>query len=245
MGDLRVLAHLAMAPLRRGASSHRARLDAFYAGQAQDYDHFRARLLQGRAELVADLATHLPARGGVWLELGGGTGSNLELLGAALDRLDRVVLVDLCEPLLATARDRVARRGWRNVELVHADATTFDALIGQANVVALSYALTMIPDWFAAVEVAHRALAPGGHVGVVDFHVTRAREAVSRRALPWHTRAFWRTWFALDDVVLSGDHVPYLQRRFEPVALSEHRARLPYMPFVRAPYYRFIGRRAT
>jgi hypothetical protein len=37
---------------------------------------------------------------------------------------------------------------------------------------------------------------------------------------------------------------PYLARRFETVSLSEHRARLPYMPLVRAPYYRFVGRRA-
>ncbi len=167
-----------------------------------------------------------------------------EALGETLHRLDRVVLVDLCAPLLATAQARIERHGWRNVECVHRDATTFDALAGQADVVALSYSLTMIPDWFSAVDVAHRALKTGGHVGVVDFHVTRARETAPRQSLPWHTRAFWQAWFAFDDVVLSGDHVPYLARHFDVVTLSEHRARPPYMPLVLAPYYRFVGRRA-
>ena len=47
--DLRVLYHLALKPVR--GADHAARLDSFYAGQAEAYDAFRKRLLAGRAEL--------------------------------------------------------------------------------------------------------------------------------------------------------------------------------------------------
>jgi hypothetical protein len=38
-------------------------------------------------------------------------------------------------------------------------------------------------------------------------------------------------------------HVPYLSSRLETVELHEAEARLPYLPLIQAPYYRFIGRR--
>ena len=41
------------------------------------------------------------------------------------------------------------------------------------DVVTFSYSLTMIPDWFAAIENALRMLRPGGQIGVVDFYVSR------------------------------------------------------------------------
>ncbi|MGB5466186.1 MAG: SAM-dependent methyltransferase, partial [Sedimenticolaceae bacterium] len=55
--------------------SHAERLQSFYAPQASRYDEFRERLLQGRRELVADLA---PSRGARVIELGAGTGRNLD-----------------------------------------------------------------------------------------------------------------------------------------------------------------------
>ena len=54
----------------------------------------------------------------------------------------------------------------------------------------------------------------------------------------------WPVWFGADNVFLSPDHVPYLQRCFETVRLEEHRAKVPYMPLFRVPYYTFMGRKA-
>jgi hypothetical protein len=34
------------------------------------------------------------------------------------------------------------------------------------------------------------------------------------------------------------------ERGFEPVSYSEQYARVPYLPLVRVPYYRFVGERA-
>ncbi|HMO36595.1 MAG TPA: class I SAM-dependent methyltransferase, partial [Gemmatales bacterium] len=103
-----------------------------------------------------------------------GTGSNLEYLGESIQQLKLAYVVDLTPSLLQVAEQRIAQRGWSNVKTLHADATKFSLPVGEmADVVTFSYSLTMIPDWFAAIDVAYRILKPGGHIGVVDFYVSR------------------------------------------------------------------------
>jgi S-adenosylmethionine-diacylgycerolhomoserine-N-methlytransferase len=236
--DLKTLAHLALAPIR--GRTHAERLESFYGRQAAGYDAFRARLLEGRQELW----DALPApEGGVWLDLGGGTGANVERLGERLARLGKLYVVDLTPSLLAVAHRRIADHRWTNVEAVEADATRFVPPEGQVDVVTCSYSLTMIPDWFAAIDHALDLLRPGGHVGVVDFYVARKYPETGSARHPWVTRAFWPWWFAHDNVFPSADHLPYLRRRFETVSLDQRRAKVPYLPWVRVPYYRFVGRK--
>lgn len=234
--DLRILYHLTLKRVR--GRTHADRLESFYRGQAEAYDDFRRRLLPGRAELHQ--ALDWPSRG-VWVDLGGGTGANLQAVGPRLAQLAKVYVVDLSPSLLDVARRRCRQHGWQNVALVQDDATRFLPPEGQVDVVTFSYSLTMIPDWFAAIEQAHRMLRPGGQLGVVDFYVSRKYPEESRRRHgPW-TRGFWPLWFGRDNVFLSPDHLPYLCRRFQVLQLQEHRARLPYVPLARVPYYWLVG----
>jgi S-adenosylmethionine-diacylgycerolhomoserine-N-methlytransferase len=235
--DLKVLYHLAFSPIR--GESHAARLNSFYRRQASQYDAFRQRLLPGRDELVRLL--DLP-EGGVWVDMGGGTGANLEFAADRLGGLSRAYVVDLCAPLLDIAATRIRKKGWTNVSTVAADATTFTPP-EPADLVTFSYSLTMIPDWFEAIDHASRLLKPGGSIGVVDFHVSRKYREPWRNHHGWPTRSLLPLWFGSDNVFLSADHLSYLARRFQPIALAERRTRLPYLPFVRAPYYVFIGRK--
>ena len=238
LSELRVLYHIALKPIR--GKDHAARLESFYAGQAEGYDAFRRRLLQGREDLWA--AIDVP-EGGVWVDLGGGTGANLENFGPQISKLDKVYVVDLSPSLLEVARKRIDEHGWTNVEPIEADATAWQPPSGAADVVTFSYSLTMIPDWFAAVENAQAMLEPGGLVGVVDFYVSRKHPDEGRVRHSWLTRTFWPTWFNLDNVFPSPDHVPFLHRRFEPVHFTENRAKQPYIPLLRVPYYTFVGRK--
>ena len=236
LSDLRVLWHLLLSPIR--GDSHADRLNSFYAGQASHYDAFRARLLKGRGELLQSL----PApTGGVWVDMGGGTGANLEA-APWLSSCRRVVVADLCQPLLDVCRERVSHRGWNQVEPVVADVTTYDP--GEpVDLVTFSYSLTMIPDWFRAVERARAMLAPGGVIGIVDFYVSRKYVPADRVRHGWLTRSLIPVWFATDNVHPSRDHLPYLESRFETVRLDEARAAIPYVPLLKAPYYRFVGRK--
>lgn len=236
--DLRILRHLLFSPIR--GNTHSERLESFYRAQASDYDDFRARLLPGRQQLFAALPV---PEGGTWVDMGAGTGSNAECLGERIGRLGAFHMVDLSASLLEVARQRIADRGWSNVHTAQADVTTFVPPGGAADVVTFSYSLTMIPDWFAAVEHAWRLLKPGGTIGVVDFYVSRKHAESGRARHGWFTRTFWPTWFAMDNVFPSPDHLPYLQQRFTTEQLEEGVTRVPYIPLLRMPYYSFIGRK--
>jgi S-adenosylmethionine-diacylgycerolhomoserine-N-methlytransferase len=237
--DIKVLYHMVLSPIR--GKTHQERLESFYGGQADAYDSFRKHLLKGRQELWESLPVN---EGDVLVDMGGGTGFNLEYLGDRIHKLKKVYVVDLSTSLLEVARRRVEERGWTNVETVNADVTTFVPEEGQADLVTFSYSLTMIPNWFAAIDQAHRLLRQGGTVGVVDFYVSRKYPAEGHRRHWWWHRSFWPVWMALDNVFPQDDHVPYLHHRFQQAAFSEHLARLRYLPLWRIPYYRFIGRKA-
>lgn len=238
--DLQTLA--ALARPRRGAATHAARLDAFYRAQADHYDDFRRRMLHGRDELVQRIGLY---EGEVWVDLGAGTGANLEAVADLIPRLGRVYLVDLCRPLLEQAEARVRRHGWTNVEVVEANAAEF-RLPGSrpADAVTCSYSLTMMPEWFAVIDHVHAMLRPGGRFGAVDFYVAPKHARSGGEKQGGLTRTFWPLWFGLDDVFLSPDHRLYLRHRFEETYGDERRGPIPYLPFVRAPYYLFVGHKA-
>lgn len=238
--DLRVLWHLAFSPIR--GETHAQRLESFYGGQATLYDRFRERLLAGRQELFNSLEA---PQEGTWVDLGGGTGSNVDHLGGKLTLLRSLWVVDLSPSLLEVARQRAEARGWTNVQMCQADACSFVPPSGQVDVVTFSYSLTMMPDWIAAVDHAYELLRPGGTIGVVDFYVSRKFPAAGCLRHGWWTRTFWSTWFGLDNVFLSPDHLAYLDRRFERIRCHERRAPVPYLPGARAPYYLFVGRKPS
>ncbi len=237
IADLRILARLARG--KRATGSARDRLEAFYAPQADDYDRFRERLLHGRAGLIARLPAPI---GGRLVELGGGTGRNLEFFGERLRAFARVDVVDLCPALLGRAAQRSARLGWHHVRAVEADATTWQP-DRPADVVLISYALSMIDDWRGAVDNAVAILRPGGVLGVVDFFVSDPVPEPGRVRHGAFTRWFWPRWFGHDGVRLHPEHVPHLRARTRFRSLIESSGVVPYLPGLRAPWYAFVGER--
>lgn len=236
LSDARVLYHM-IKPSR--GKDHAERLEGFYSGQSADYDRFRQRLLQGRQELwnMLDVTDD-----SVWVDMGGGTGSNLEYFGENIFRLKKIYVVDLSTSLLSMARKRIADNNWRHVEAIEADATKYRPEI-PADVVTFSYSLTMIPNWFSAVENALRFLKPDGRIGVVDFYVARKHPSSGHKRHSWFTRNGWPIWFGYDNVFPSSDHVPFLHEHFAVEHFQEDRAKVPYLPLVRVPYYTFVGRK--
>ena len=221
--------------LARGApagKNHADRLERFYRPQAESYDAFRDRLLQGRAELIEMLA---PPDGALIVELGAGTGNNARHFGAQLARFDTVELVDLCPALLEQARERWAHEP--RVRVIEADATHYRPS-RPADRVYLSYSLTMMPEWRKALENAVAMLKPGGILGVVDFELPRGDCLADRCACE-----FWRRWFAHDGVYLNRAHVEVMQSLTETGSLRESNAALPYLPGLRVPYYIYVGRK--
>lgn len=235
--DLKMLYQIVFHPV--SGKTHQERLESFYHSQAEGYDSFRKRMLHGREEMVASL--DLPP-GGRLLDMGGGTGSNIEAIGPRLATLSSVTIVDLCPSLVETAKKRIADRGWANVNTAVADVTTYQPEGGPVDAVTFSYSLTMIPDWFRAMEQAWALLKPGGQIGVVDFYISRKYPGPGMVQHSAFQRFFWPSWFGMDNVWPSPDHIPWLQAHFHQVKLVEGLGSMPYMPF-KAPYYIFIGRK--
>ncbi|MBI83071.1 MAG: SAM-dependent methyltransferase [Planctomycetaceae bacterium] len=236
--DLKILYHMALRPIR--GDNHADRMDNFYSGQADAYDDFRERLLKGRRELWQSIEV---PENGHWVDMGGGTGSNLDYFGDSIKRLDRIYVVDLARSLLEVARRRASDKGWSHVDIVQDDATQFQPPAGPVDVVTFSYSLTMIPNWFSAVDNAFQMLRPGGILGVVDFFVSRKHPANNFQRHSWFTRHFWPIWMSSDNVFPSSEHVPFLHSRFESMIFQQKRAKIPYLPFLRIPYYIFVGRK--
>jgi S-adenosylmethionine-diacylgycerolhomoserine-N-methlytransferase len=231
--------HLLFSPVR--GDTHQQRLESFYAGQARGYDSFRRRLLHGRQELVDGL----PKREGqVWIDLGCGTAENIDRMGDAVNRFQEIHLVDLSESLMKVARRRVEATAIKDRVQHHiADVCDFNLGREQVDLITFSYSLTMIPQWFRAIQRAYDLLRPGGIIGVVDFFVSPKYAAAPIPQHRWFTRTFWPTWFAMDNVYISKDHLPMLQSRFETMTLQTSLGKIPYLPLARVPYYVWVGRK--
>ena len=233
--DTKVLKSLIRGQRRSGTLQQR--LEDFYGPQASHYDAFRERLLHGRQDLLQQL--NIEAGHSV-VEMGAGTGRNLAFLGGLISGLDKIFLVDLCPSLLAVAGERY--RDNTNVSIVESDVVCFDPQI-QVDRIYFSYSLTMIPNWQAAIDNALKILKPGGLLGVVDFYVSNNADEDKQLSHSFLTRKFWQSWFAHDGVNLNPAHLPYLNSVTSCVLRQEMFGKIPYLPFIKAPYYLYIGRK--
>ena len=258
-------------------------LESFYKSQATIYDTTRTRLLQGREDMLALVAAQVKYRletgqiskKPIWVDVGGGTGWNIEQMGQQLDVstfFHAVYLVDLSTSLCEIARKRFERLGWKNVHVICEDARTFrladyeagveddkrDFSIGQsayeqnardtvgADLLTMSYSLSMIPEFHPAIDSVANLLAPNGIVGVVDFYVQNQIEFAGRnytggsidRHCMWISRVFWRTWFELDRVNLESARRDYIEYKFGTILSTNRRCHLVGF---RIPYYIFVG----
>jgi S-adenosylmethionine-diacylgycerolhomoserine-N-methlytransferase len=236
--DLKTAAQLALAPIRGG--SHGERLEHFYARQRDGYDAFRERLLHGRQELFLELVER--GLSGRWLDLGAGTGRNLDFMAPGLSKFSDVCLVDLSPSLLSVAENRIERRGWRNVRVLHADVTDLQTE-EPVDLITFSYSLSMIPDWFRAIENAYRLLKPGGVIASVDFFVSRKFPGPARTQHDWWTRTFWPTWFGADGVSVNPEILEFLLWKFERVSLVEAEGKVPFVPLGKMPFYRLVAKK--
>ncbi len=145
-------------------------MDGIYRYQRYIYDLTRKYFLLGRDHLLDHLK---PPLGGTVLEVGCGTGRNLILTARRYPQA-QLSGFDISRMMLETAEENIAKVGFsERVHVREGDATDFssDALFGVPHFdrVFISYAVSMIPPWQAALQQAYAAVAPGGSLHVVDF----------------------------------------------------------------------------
>lgn len=163
---------------------HAQAMDKQYRLQRHVYDLTRKYYLLGRDRLIRELA---PEPGETILEVGCGTGRNLVAVAKAYPQA-RLFGFDISSEMLKSADAALRRAGVRDrVTLTQGDATNFD---GQASFgiatfdrVYISYTLSMIPDWQAAVAQGLLLTTPGGRFSMVDFGRCEALPGFARKIL--------------------------------------------------------------
>jgi protein-L-isoaspartate O-methyltransferase len=138
----------------------------------RDYDEF---WLTAAAKPTEDLVQKMDWSGQETVfEAGCGTGYGTALLAR---RAERVVAVDLSEPMQSVARARLREQGLTNVHFIAGDALAALDSQGCFDRIFSSWVLGYIPlaPFFAA---AHRALKPGGQLGFVVHRENSPREAL-------------------------------------------------------------------
>ena len=130
-------------------------------------------LIFPRARRKAVRALRLKA-GDVVLEIGAGSGRNLPYLLEAVGPQGRVIAVDASPGMLAEARKLVEREGWRNVELLHEDASQLE-LDRDVDGVLFSLSYSVLPEPRPALARAWTSLRSGGRVVVMDMGLTHSR----------------------------------------------------------------------
>ncbi len=165
--------------------AHAALMDKTYVYQRLIYDITRRYYLLGRDHLIANLQ---PPANGFVLEVACGTGRNLVKIAKSYPTC-KLFGLDISKQMLRTAASKLGGRARLGV----ADACDFDAdyvfaepsneterlragsslaagsVTSGFDRIVLSYSLSMIPDWKAALLTTARQLRPSGELHIVDF----------------------------------------------------------------------------
>ncbi len=156
--------------------------------------------------------------GGRVLEVGIGTGISLP----DYDPRTRLVGVDISEPMLEKARQRVRRLGLTNVEAIDVmDAERLAFADGSFDVVVAQYVVTAVPNPEAALDEFVRVCRPGGEIIITTRIGAEAglRRAIERTLMPLTSRLGWRTdfpWARYTDWARDVAAVQLIERRALP-----------------------------
>ncbi|KAI5969956.1 hypothetical protein CANMA_000996 [Candida margitis] len=236
--------------VKTGVKNQQQNLELFYKNQAHIYDTTRTVLLKGRKECLRLATAHLQKKKDlVWIDIGGGTGSNIEFMNqisSISKNFKAVYLVDLSPSLCEVARNRFAAHEWTNVHVLVADACDFTIDYKSADLITFSYSLSMIPTFNAAIDNAVSKLDKQGIIATVDFGIQSNDTSIGRvntlgglvnRNIPWILRNFWRIWFEADKVFLDSSRRNYLEYKFGTIkSVNSYNKTLG-----RIPYYIWIG----
>ena len=191
-----------------------------YARWAPVYDLVFGAVFERGRSLAIEAAERI---GGRILEVGVGTGLSLPHYSNA----NRICGVDLSEPMLLKAKERVAALNLSHVEglwvmdaerLAFADAS-FDVIVAQ-------YVVTTVPNPEGTLDEFARVLKPGGEIVLVSRVGAEAgvRKALEKWFAPAAQKLGWRTEFSFKRYAAWADRTPGMR-------LAERRATPPFGHF--------------
>jgi phosphatidylethanolamine/phosphatidyl-N-methylethanolamine N-methyltransferase len=195
-----------------GAELDKETIAKAYARWAPVYDVVFGAVFERGRRAAIEAADRI---GGRILDVGVGTGISLPDYA----RNSRLTGVDLSEPMLRKAQERVQEIHLSNVEclaVMDAERLAFpDAFF---DVVVAQYVITTVPDPEATLDEFARVLKPGGEIVLVN-HIgaeSGLRRAFEQWFAPVARRLGWRPefpWARLDRWAKAADGIRLIERR--------------------------------
>jgi phosphatidylethanolamine/phosphatidyl-N-methylethanolamine N-methyltransferase len=177
-----------------GAEFSKESVTKAYARWAPVYDFVFGAVFE-RGRLAAIETAELI--GGRILEVGVGTGISLPDYA----RSNRIAGIDISEPMLRKALQRVTEQHLHHVEtLAVMDAENLAFCDASFDVVVAQYVITAVPDPEATLDEFARVLRPGGEIVLVNHIGAEAgmRRAFEQGFAPLARRLGWRPEFRFD-----------------------------------------------
>lgn len=164
--------------------------DGLYGRFAPLYDLvFDLPFHPGRAAAARAAAEAADATGEV-LVVGVGTGLELSLLPKTL----RVTGIDLSARMLDIARERVSRKGLRQVKALQVmDAAALEFPAARFDVALAPYVMSVVPSPARALDEMWRVVKPGGEIVIVN-HFSSQRGLRARIEQAMEQSASWLGW---------------------------------------------------
>lgn len=206
-----------------GADIDKAGVERAYARWAPIYDAVFGKVFApGRAAAIEAAEKACGAKGGRILEVGVGTGISLPDYA----RTNRIVGVDLCEPMLRQAVERVAAHQLTHVDILSVmDAERLALPDKSFDVVVAQFVITAVPNPEATLDEFARVIKPGGEIILVN-HIgaeSGPRKLFELCFAPLARRLGWRPEFPfarLTDWAKRHGRVRLIERR--PIAPLGH-----------------------
>jgi phosphatidylethanolamine/phosphatidyl-N-methylethanolamine N-methyltransferase len=125
------------------------------------------------------------------LEVGVGTGLAL----GAYPRHCQVTGVDLAPDMLEHARERIARNGWRHIQVMQGDAMALELPDDSFDYVMAFHVVSVVPDARRMMREVQRVCKADGRIVVINHFRSQQRllDAVDRRLEPLTRRWGWHT----------------------------------------------------
>ena len=190
-----------------------------YAFWAPVYDVVFGQVFEaGRRAAIAAAERVCGAQGGRILEVGVGTGISLP----GYQRVNRLIGVDLSEPMLRKAAERATAQRLDNVDMLSVmDAERLALPDESFDVVVAQYVITTVPHPEATLDEFARVTRPGGEIVLVNHIGAEAglRRVFERGLSPFARKLGWQPAFrlaTLTDWATSHGRVHMIERRAMP-----------------------------
>jgi phosphatidylethanolamine/phosphatidyl-N-methylethanolamine N-methyltransferase len=186
-----------------------------YSSYAGIYDRVFGRVFQDSREAVVRNLKVAP--GERVLEVGVGTGLCLPLYPANCD----ITAIDLSQPMLDQAAERVKELGLSNVKLLQMDAGDMTFADSTFDLIIAAYVVTAVPDYRTLMKEMVRVSRPGGRLIMLN-HFTQDSPiiaAVEKAISPICAKIGFRTDLSVAQVINGWPLIKQRDERVKPLGM--------------------------